>query len=380
MSDATNQLNYSNDLFFKYTLSREDEGSVYARNTIIERVTGIRVKESTVLNPNLDPGIIGKKRIILDVHVKDEQNRHFNIEMQTTYKGLAEMMRFEFYGARALNNQLNSGKKYRDLKPVYQIIFIDEYAWNNRNLINQYQMRNEQGEKESYYPLILRTYIHMPAINDIVREKEMQRLNDFEQLVYLFENNGKNDILKSKERLVKVFMDKYEEMQKDDELWSTAMAIQMGEARYRYGLEDSYEEGMKEGIIKGKEEGKIEGEKVGIHKGRIEGKISLLLQQLDSKYHEDCSVWLFSLNDEQIENVSSLILTCNTLQELKDQVMISQYIIHKYAEKLFYKLTLIKQFFICLFPQIHNNIGNDCNECTYAGLLLVYEINTKAVA
>ena len=324
MSNTMNQLNYSNDLFFKYTLSREDEGSVYARNTIIERVTGIRVKESTVLNPNLDPGIIGKKRIILDVHVKDEQNRHFNIEMQTTYKGLAEMMRFEFYGARALNNQLNSGKKYRDLKPVYQIIFIDEYAWNNRNLINHYQMRNEQGENESYYPLILRTYIHMPAINDIVKEKKMQRLNDFEQLIYLFENNEKNDILKSKERLVKVFMDKYEEMQKDDELWSTAMAIQMGEARYRYGLEDSYEEGMKEGIMKGKEEGKIEGEKVGIHKGRIEGKISLLLQLLDSKYHEDCSVWLFSLNNEQIENVSSLILTCNTLQELKDQVMISQ--------------------------------------------------------
>ena len=145
MSNAMNQLNYRNDLFFKYALSREDEGSVYARNTIIERVTGIRVKESTVLNPNLDPGIIGKKRIILDVHVKDEQNHHFNIEMQTTYKGIAEMMRFEFYGARALNNQLNSGKKYKDLKPVYQIIFIDEYAWNNRNLINHYQMRNEQG-------------------------------------------------------------------------------------------------------------------------------------------------------------------------------------------------------------------------------------------
>jgi len=291
MSNTMHQLSYSNDLFFKYTLSREDEGSVYARNTIIERVTGIRVKESTVLNPNLDPGII------LDVHVKDEQNRHFNIEMQTTYKGLAEMMRFEFYGARALNNQLNSGKKYRDLKPVYQIIFIDEYAWNNRNLINQYQMRNEQGENESYYPLILRTYIHMPAINDIVREKEIQRLNDFEQLVYLFENNGKNDILKSKERLVKVFMDKYEEMQKDDELWSTAMAIQMGEARYRYGLEDSFEEGKKE------------------------GEALLLIKQLKRKYHEDCTTWLQSLNDEQIEAVSSLILVCNSFQELKDQVM-----------------------------------------------------------
>ena len=33
---ANTVLNYCNDVFFKYTLSREDEGSVYARNTIIE--------------------------------------------------------------------------------------------------------------------------------------------------------------------------------------------------------------------------------------------------------------------------------------------------------------------------------------------------------
>ena len=158
MSNTMHQLNYSNDLFFKYTLSREDEGSVYARNTIIERVTGIKVKESTVQNPNLDPGTIGKKRIILDVHVKDEKGRFFNLEMQTTYAGVAEMMRFEFYGARALNNQLDSSEKYKDLKPVYQIIFIEKCAWNNKNLINHYQMRNEQGEDESKHPLIRRTY------------------------------------------------------------------------------------------------------------------------------------------------------------------------------------------------------------------------------
>ena len=312
MSNTINQLSYSNDLFFKYTLSREDEGSVYARNTIIERVTGIRVKESTVLNPNLDPGIIGKKRIILDVHVKDEQNRHFNIEMQTTYKGLAEMMRFEFYGARALNNQLNSGKKYRDLKPVYQIIFIEKCAWNNKNLINHYQMRNEQGEDESKQPLIRRTYIHLPVINEIAKKKAIQQMDDFEQQCFLFENNAKNDILESKERLVKVFMDKYEEMQKDDELWSTAMAIQMGEARYRYGLEDSFEEGMKEGIIKGKAEGKVE--------GRIEGERQLLHSLMEAKYQEDCTAWLQSLTEDQLHIVSSLILKCDTLEAIKKQV------------------------------------------------------------
>ena len=43
---ANTVLNYCNDVFFKYTLSREDEGSVYARNTIIERVTGIKVRKA----------------------------------------------------------------------------------------------------------------------------------------------------------------------------------------------------------------------------------------------------------------------------------------------------------------------------------------------
>ncbi|MCR0338594.1 PD-(D/E)XK nuclease family transposase, partial [[Clostridium] innocuum] len=298
--------------------------SVYARNHNMERVTGIRVKESTVLNPNLDPDIIGKKRIILDVHVKDEQNRHFNIEMQTTCKGIAEMMRFEFYGARALNNQLKSGEFYDQLKPVYQIIFIDEYAWNNRNLINQYQMRNEQGEDESGYPLILRTFVHMPAINDIVKKKEMQRLNDFEQLVYLFENNEKNDILKSKERLVKVFMNKYEEMQKDDELWSTAMAIQMGEARYRNGLRDSFEEGKAagkmEGKIEGRMEGKIEGRMEGKIEGKLEGERQLLHKLIEMKYHEACATWLQALTEEQMHIVSTLLLECDTFESLRKRL------------------------------------------------------------
>ena len=54
-------------------------------------------------------------------------------------------------------------------------------------------------------------------------------------------------MLKSKERLVKVFLhkgfqvSKYEEIQKNYELWSTAMAMQLEEARYRYDLEDCSE-------------------------------------------------------------------------------------------------------------------------------------------
>ena len=210
------------------------------------------------------------------------------------------MMRFEFYGARALNNQLDSSERYRDVKPVYQIIFIEKCAWNNKNLINHYQMRNEQGEDESKHPLIRRTYIHLPVINEIAKKKAIQQMDDFEQQCFLFENNAKNDILESKERLVKVFMDKYEEMQKDDELWSTAMAIQMGEARYRNGLRDSFEEG--------KAAGKMEGERQLLHK------------LIEIKYHEDCATWLQALTEEQMHIVSTLLLECDTFESLKKQL------------------------------------------------------------
>ena len=312
-------LKYCNDLFFKYTLAQEDEDSIFARNTIIERVTSIRVKESTVLNPNLDPKTLGKKKIILDVHVRDEKDRMFCIEMQTTFTP-SEWKRFEFYGARILSNQLESGDEYERLQPVHQIIFIDRYPWNNRNLINHYQMRTEKGKVESKDALIKRSYIHLPVINDLVKEKGLERMDDFEPLCLLFENNDKNAILKTKERLVRIFMKKYDELQKNDELWSTAMAIQMGEARYRNGLNDSYKEGLEKGLEQGLEKGIEKGREEGIKEGKETGERLILKQLIENIYHEDASIWLQTLTAVQITSIPENLHTCKTLDQLKRKI------------------------------------------------------------
>ena len=97
-------------------------------------------------------------------------------------------------------------------------------------------------------------------------------------------------------------------MQKDDELWSTAMAIQMGEARYRNGLRDSFEEGKAAGKMEGKIEGKLEGERQLLHK------------LIEIKYHEDCVTWLQALTEEQMHIVSTLLLECDTFESLKKQL------------------------------------------------------------
>ena len=107
-------------------------------------------------------------------------------------------------------------------------------------------------------------------------------------------------------------MNKYEEMQKDDELWSTALAIQMGEARYRNGLRDSFEEGKAAGKMEGRMEGKIE--------GKLEGERQLLHKLIEIKYHEDCVTWLQALTEEQMHIVSTLLLECDTFVSLKKQL------------------------------------------------------------
>ena len=107
-------------------------------------------------------------------------------------------------------------------------------------------------------------------------------------------------------------MTKYEEMQKDEVLWSTDMAIQMGEARYRNGLRDSFEEGKAAGKMEGRMEGKIE--------GKLEGERQLLHKLIEIKYHEDCVTWLQALTEEQMHIVSTLLLECDTFEALKKQL------------------------------------------------------------
>ncbi|MCR0261417.1 tyrosyl-tRNA synthetase, partial [[Clostridium] innocuum] len=158
----------------------------------------------------------------------------------------------------------------------------------------------EKGEVENKKALIKRSYIHLPVINELVRKQGILKLNDFEQLCFLFENNENDAILKTKERLVKVFVEKYKEMQKNDKLWSTAMAIQMGEARYRNGLNDSYKEGLE--------------------KGKEEGERQLLKQMIEKKYHEDATEWLQTLTVHKLTAISDLLFTCETLDALKEQI------------------------------------------------------------
>ncbi|RHV56446.1 transposase [Clostridiaceae bacterium OM02-2AC] len=189
-------------------------------------------------------------------------------------------------------------------------------------------MRNEEGEVESKRSLMRRIYIYLPEINAIVKRKGFEKLNDFEQLCYLFKNNDEDGILKTEERLVKKVIEKYRKFHDAEDLWSIAMATQIQEQREKNAILDSFEDGVEEGIKQGLEQGIKQGVeqgiKQGIEQGQKEGERLLLNRLMESKYHEDCSIWLCSLTMEQLDLVSSLLFTCDTLQELKNQLAVNK--------------------------------------------------------
>ncbi|MCR0265033.1 hypothetical protein MKC73_14120, partial [[Clostridium] innocuum] len=118
-------------------------------------------------------------------------------------------------------------------------------------------------------------------------------------------------------------VEKYKEMQKNDKLWSTAMAIQMGEARYRNGLNDSYKEGLEKGLEQGLEQGIEKGIEKGKEEGIKEGEkkiLQILNKQIIIKYHEDAAAWLQTLTVKQLISISELLFACDTLEGLKQQI------------------------------------------------------------
>ena len=321
---CSNEVNYCNDFFFKYALGSEDEDSTYIRNTIIERVTGIHPKESIVLNPNLDPTLLAQKQSILDIHVKDEQGHEYDFEMQTTFLQASEWKRFEYYGANMLSKQLVEGENYRQLQPIYQIIFVNACPQNEKRLINRYIMRDPYGEAESKEPLLHRIYIQLPMIDEIAKEKGMEAMNDFEQVCYLFKNNANHAILKTKERLVRKLMEKHEKFKDDEGLWSLAMSRQMAEWREKNNLLDSYDEGKKKGLEEGTKLGLEQGTKLGLEKGTqigtTLGTVNLLATLIKQKFAIDAKEWLSTLNLSQLYELSNQLLTCNTWEELQHRI------------------------------------------------------------
>ena len=273
-----------------------DEDSIFLRHTVIGLTTKILPKRTEVCNPEMIPKQEGNKRIIMDIHLRDEEMREYNIEMQSQGLLDTEFIRFQYYSAHMLVNQLQEGDDYSNLKVVHQITFFDHVIDDDHQLVNHYVLMKSNGRKVQ--PVMIHMYfISLPEINRIEKEKGLEHMNALELMCYLFKNGITSDILKIDERPVKVMIKKYEELRKNKDLWSFAVSHEIAECRDRNIKEELCQKAKLKGIQ--------------------QGQFHIIKQQIKKKYGKDETTWLKTLNQTQLEHITEFIFDYDSIEELK---------------------------------------------------------------
>ena len=293
---------FHNDVFFKYMLIGDDAGSALLRSRIIEEIYGLKVHETKVLNPELLPEAFFGKRAVLDVVLEDEAGHFYDLEMQVSGYTQKEQLRFQQYGYRLVGRQLKQGDEYTELKPFYQIIFMNYKPKDTGRMIRHYTVKDEDNREEPNGTLH-RAIVFLPMIRQRVKEVGgVENLTEFETFCYVLAYNPDDAILNMKRRMVNVAMKKYNEMREDGSLYSWAESVEFAQRAVQANLEEQTAEAEK-----GKDE------------GLDQGKKALLKAQIIHKYGIDDG-WVDTLSNAQIDAAVIFILECEAYPDLKEKL------------------------------------------------------------
>ena len=216
------------------------------------------IKTIEYITPEQSPRIPSMKNTIVDVKCTDQENRIFIVEMQMTWSK-SFLKRFLFGTSKAYVQQLESGKTYSTLCPVYGLALVNQtFEEQTDDWFHHYRLTNVKNMDKILEGMEL-IFLELPKFNP--KTFEHQKVGAL-WMRFLREAESLDDIP--------------EEFQRDPEV---AMAMELAqESAYTPEELEAYDEYLDalrvEGTIRqdSLQEGREEGEQIGIAKGREEGR------------------------------------------------------------------------------------------------------------
>ncbi len=247
---------FKNDLVFKFMLSDlNDSRCYYLLKTIIEGITGIQCQELFVLNSEVNPEHLSDKDMVLDVRVKTDEGKLIDIEMQNSALTKEVHYRFQIYGARMMDHQVNRGDLLysENVHEVYTILFVNDIDRDNLLLIDTYMPRNQLGHIRKYN-LLTHHNVYLPFIDAVVREKGLKNLNALELAIYTLYHGITDDIMSLNSEVVIMMKEKMDQFNEDEELVLAASKRQLVKIQHHQEKVRIRQEGKLEGeLLKAKE-------------------------------------------------------------------------------------------------------------------------------
>jgi predicted transposase/invertase (TIGR01784 family) len=128
------------------------------------------VRNLSVKNSETLPGYPGGKLFRLDIHATFNDGEEADIEMQVKKADDDLIARSLVYAGRLLGEQLKRGKRYLEVKRVYQITFMDFTLFPESAMVPRRYSFMEQREHSRLSDLVELIYYEMPKLKPVVDE------------------------------------------------------------------------------------------------------------------------------------------------------------------------------------------------------------------
>ena len=308
---------FKNDLVFKFMLSDlNDSRCYYLLKVIIEGITGIKCQELFVLNSEVNPEHLSDKDMVLDVRVKTDEGKLIDIEMQNSALTKEVHYRFQIYGARMMDHQVNRGDILysENVHEVYTILFVNDIDRDNLLLIDTYMPRNQLNHVRKHN-LLTHHNIYLPFIDAVVREKGLKNLSKIELAIYTLYHGITDDIIALNSEVVTMMKEKMDQFNEDEELVLAASKRQLVKIQHHQEKIRIRQEGKEEGeLLKAKEN---------------------TLMLFKSKYPQEDILMLENLTLSQYNEIFKALIENKNLQIIKE--MIQKRISHEISAIFIYE-------------------------------------------
>jgi predicted transposase/invertase (TIGR01784 family) len=184
------------DFVFRVLFTRDIEILKDLLNNVLGLKGDNRIASVEVKNPEILPGEIEKKFIVLDVRAVDDAGWEYDVEMQVRkYENYPK--RTLYYLCKMYGDQLKSGEDYLDLYPVVGIHFLDYSPFPSSNPDDfhyRFAFRDvRRPELELSDDLSLHVF-DLPAIERIAVEKQNDDLVEWLRFFNRAHDEGEDEM------------------------------------------------------------------------------------------------------------------------------------------------------------------------------------------
>jgi predicted transposase/invertase (TIGR01784 family) len=269
------------DITFRKVFGEHIDLATSLLNAFLPLEEGCVITDLQYVTHELMPETPTRKNSLVDVCCKDSGGRTFLVEMQINWD-TDFMQRVVFNTSKAYVKQLDRGKDFKLLQPVYSLNFVNgdlhkglSEWYHPYQLVHQYHTKHVIEGLEIVF-VEMEKYQSQPVKGNSKKDLWMRYFTEMTEKTRhpAPELLADPDIAKAIE-LLEIINYTEAEMELYERYWDSVSV----EATWK-GI--GHRDGLKEGIVQGIEQGRKQGREEGIEQGRTEGQRKIILSLLEN--------------------------------------------------------------------------------------------------